>query len=322
MAVQPAPVPYSVDCLQAFTHPNTDQVIIPGAETPAGRIRRRTEAETNMNLRKKMNRKLALLACLLFAAGNCVCSRAQSPAKTENPAAQSENSPFADQKAKVSYSIGMTIGGSLKNQAVEVDYSMLFKGIQDASTSGSKPLLTDQQVQEILSAFQQEQATKQQQEQKMQGEKNKTEGEAFLAANKAKAGVITLPSGLQYEILKEGAGNPPQGSDTVSIHYKGTLIGGKEFDSSYSRNEPASLTPGNVIPGMKEALMLMKPGSKWRVVIPASLAYGERQAGPISPNSTLIFELELLSVGAAPATPTPAIPPTPSGTPTGKPISR
>jgi len=270
-----------------------------------------------------MNRKLALLACLLFAAGNCVCSRAQSPAKTENSAAQSENSPFADQKAKVSYSIGMTIGGSLKNQAVEVDYSMLFKGIQDASTSGSKPLLTDQQVQEILSAFQQEQAAKQQQQQKILGEKNKTEGEAFLAANKAKAGVITLPSGLQYEILKEGAGDPPKGSDTVSIHYKGTLIGGKEFDSSYTRNEPASLTPRNVIPGMKEALMLMKPGSKWRVVIPASLAYGERQAGPdISPNSTLIFELELLSVGTAPATPTPAVPPTPSGTPTGKPISR
>ncbi len=254
---------------------------------------------------KKRNVVFALILCAPACFSVC---RSQQPAARPESAAPSGDAAaaLADPKAKVSYSIGMSIGSNLKGNAIEVDYPMLFKGIQDVM-SGAKPLLTEQQVQQTLAAFQQEQTQKQQQLQKVQGEKNKTEGDAFLAANKAKEGVVTLPSGLQYEVVAMGAGVSPKESETVLVHYRGTLIGGKEFDSSYSRGEPATFSVNGVIPGMKEALLLMKPGAKWKLYVPSALAYGDRQAGPdIGPNAVLIFDVEMISINPPPPAGQPA----------------
>jgi FKBP-type peptidyl-prolyl cis-trans isomerase FklB len=138
---------------------------------------------------------------------------------------------------------------------------------------------------------------KQQELAKMAGEKNQKEGEAFLAENKKKEGVITLPSGLQYKVIKAGSGNKPKATDTVTVHYQGTLVNGTEFDSSYRRGQPVSFPVNGVIPGWTEALQLMEAGAKWQIVIPSNLAYGDRGAGPqIGPNATLIFEIELISI--------------------------
>lgn len=200
------------------------------------------------------------------------------------------------EKEKLSYSIGMEIGGNLKRQAVDVEVDLLLKGLKDAF-SGAKTLLTEQEVRQILTAFQKEMVAKQKEAAKVLGEKNKKEGEAFLAENKKKPGVITLPSGLQYKVLKAGTGKKPKATDTVKTHYRGTLIDGTEFDSSYRRGEPATFPVNGVIRGWTEALQLMEEGAKWQLFIPPGLAYGERGAGPsIGPNATLIFEVELISV--------------------------
>lgn len=201
-----------------------------------------------------------------------------------------------DQKDKVSYSIGMEIGKNLKRQSVDVNPEFLVRGVKDAFSDG-KPLMTDEEMKEALMAFQKEMMAKQQELAKMAGEKNQKEGEAFLAENKKKEGVITLPSGLQYKVIKAGSGKKPKATDTVSVHYQGTLINGTEFDSSYRRGQPVSFPVNGVIPGWTEALQLMEVGAKWQVVIPSNLAYGDRGAGPqIGPNATLIFEIELISI--------------------------
>jgi FKBP-type peptidyl-prolyl cis-trans isomerase FklB len=201
-----------------------------------------------------------------------------------------------EQKDKVSYSIGMNIGNNLKKQSIDVNPDALVSGIKDA-LSGGKALMTEQEVNDTLMAFQKEMAAKQAESLKELGEKNKKEGEAFLADNKKKEGVITLPSGLQYKIIKEGTGETPKLTDTVTTNYRGTLIDGTEFDSSYRREQPATFPVKGVIAGWTEALQLMKVGSKWQVFIPSNLAYGERGAGrDIGPNATLIFEVELLSI--------------------------
>jgi FKBP-type peptidyl-prolyl cis-trans isomerase FklB len=154
-----------------------------------------------------------------------------------------------------------------------------------------------------MTAFQKEMMAKREQAGKEAGAKNKVEGEAFLAENGKKEGVVTLPDGLQYKILKEGDGAKPKATDTVTVHYRGTLISGTEFDSSYKRKEPVSFPVNGVIAGWTEALQLMKVGSKWQLFIPSTLAYGERGAGPdLGPNATLIFEVELISIGKPEAT--------------------
>ncbi len=192
--------------------------------------------------------------------------------------------------------IGIDIGGSLKKQPFEVDAAMVAKGLRDA-LSGGKTLMTDQEVKETLMALQQELMAKQQARMKEAGEKNKKEGEAFLAANKTKEGVKALPSGLQYKVITEGKGKKPAATDTVSVNYRGTLIDGTEFDSSFKRNQPATFPVNGVIKGWTEALQLMKEGSKWQLFVPSDLAYGERGAGAaIGPNAVLIFEVELLSI--------------------------
>ena len=207
-----------------------------------------------------------------------------------------EDLVLKDQKDKLSYSIGMNIGNNFKKQSIDVNPDVLIQGIKDA-LSGGKTLMTEQEVNETLMNFQKEMMAKQMARQKELGEKNKKEGEAFLAENMKKEDVKTLPSGLQYKVIKEGDGKTPKITDTVTVHYRGTLVDGTEFDSSYTRGQPATFPVKGVIAGLTEALQLMKVGSKWQLFIPSNLAYGERGAGDdIGPNATLIFEVELVSI--------------------------
>jgi len=203
-----------------------------------------------------------------------------------------EKLALKNQKERVSYIIGMDIGSNLKKQSIDVDPNILAKGMKDA-LYGEKPLLTEQEIQETMLAFQKEIMAKQAEI----GKKNKAEGEAFLSENKQKEGVKTLPSGLQYKVIKAGTGKVPKLTDTVTAHYRGTLINGMEFDSSYKRGQPANFKVSGVIRGWTEALQLMQEGSKWQLFIPSNLAYGEQGAGrDIGPNATLIFEVELISI--------------------------
>ena len=198
-------------------------------------------------------------------------------------------------KEKLSYIIGAQIGNDLKSQSIDVDPVLVNRGLQD-SILGKSLLIGDQEAKDIIAAYQKERAAKMAEERKKLGEKNKQEGAAFLAENKKKEGIKTLPSGLQYKVIKEGTGKTPKATDTVVTQYKGSLINGTEFDSSYKRGEPATFPVNGVIRGWTEALQLMKEGSKWQIVVPPELAYGEQGAGPIGPNATLIFEVELVSV--------------------------
>ncbi|MFH2067902.1 MAG: FKBP-type peptidyl-prolyl cis-trans isomerase [Candidatus Omnitrophota bacterium] len=200
------------------------------------------------------------------------------------------------QKEKVSYGIGVNIAKSFKPQGIEIDVEALVKGLRDAF-SGGKLLMTEDEIQATMRQFQIELNQKQAQGAKAVSTENKKEGAAFLAGNKTKPGVVTLPSGLQYKILKAGNGKKPIGSDTVECHYRGTLVNGTEFDSSYRRGQPASFPVSGVIPGWTEALKLMPVGSKWQLFIPPQLAYGTQGAGrDIGPDATLIFEVELLAI--------------------------
>src|SRR5881396_851091 len=200
---------------------------------------------------------------------------------------QDKSPQLKDQKDKVSYSIGMQIGFNLGRQKVDVNPDILAAGIKD-SLAG-KPQLTPDQVKDIMAQFEKDM----EQKQKQLGEKNKTEGAKFLAENKAKPGVKTTASGLQYKVEKEGNGAAPKETDTVVVNYRGTLIDGTEFDSSYKRGEPTTFPVNRVIKGWTEALQLMKPGGKYKLFIPSNLAYGPSGAGggDIGPNATLIFEV-------------------------------
>ena len=202
-------------------------------------------------------------------------------------------------KDKLSYSIGFDMGSSIKRNGIDIDPNILTKAIKD-SLSGGKPLMTEQEMREAIGALQKDMAAKRQEKMKAAGEKNKKEGEAFLAENKKNEGVTTLPSGLQYMILAEGTGKQPKATDTVTVQYRGTLIDGTEFDSSYKRGQPATFTLNQVIKGWTEGVQLMKEGGKIRLFVPSELAYGDRGAGAqIGPNAALVFEVELLSVGQA-----------------------
>jgi FKBP-type peptidyl-prolyl cis-trans isomerase FklB len=204
-------------------------------------------------------------------------------------------------KQKRSYAIGADIGkkvgGQLKSQNVELDPAMVARGMRDA-ISGAKPAMTDEEIRATLTELRTQLQQKQAAVAKEAGEKSRQEGEAFLAANKGKEGVVTLPSGLQYKILKAGDGKKPLATDTVQCNYRGTLINGTEFDSSAKHGGvPATFPVNGVIKGWTEALQLMPVGSKWQLFIPADLAYGDRGAGgSIGPGSTLIFEVELVSI--------------------------
>src|SRR6266852_4608107 len=231
---------------------------------------------------------------------------AKPPVKTTGTAAKSAAAPaLTTRKQKFSYALGMNIGAglgaNLKKQSVEVDSTLVSQGLKD-SMSGGKTRLTQEEAQAVLKEVQTEVQKQQQEKMKEAADKNKSEGEAFLAANKSKDGVVTLPSGLQYKILTAGTGPKPTASDSVKCNYKGALINGTEFDSSYKRGQPTTFGVGQVIKGWTEALQLMPVGSKWQLFIPSSLAYGEpgNPRGGIEPNSTLIFEVELLSIEEKP----------------------
>ena len=219
---------------------------------------------------------------------------------------QEKSPPLKDQKDKVSYSIGLNIGSNLTKQNIPINPDALATGIKDAIAG--KPQLTTDQVKEIMAAFEKDMEQKQQ----AAAQKNAAEGAKFLEENKKKEGVKTTASGLQYKLIKEGTGAQPKATDTVTVNYRGTLINGTEFDSSYKRGEPATFPVNGVIKGWTEALQLMKAGSKYQLFIPPNLAYGERAVGPdISPNSMLIFDVELIGVkpaGSA-ASPTPSVSP-------------
>jgi len=200
------------------------------------------------------------------------------------------------QMQKASYGVGLNIGRNFREEFPEVDIDAMVQGFRDA-LSGVKPALDDKELGQVMTAFQQEMTTKRTERMTAAAQKNKKEGDAFLAENTKKQGVVTLPSGLQYKVLKTGAGPIPKQNDTVRCHYQGTLVGGKEFESSYKRGEPIEFTFGQVIRGWAEALQLMSVGSKWELYVPSNLAYGEQGRGAdIGPNATLIFEVELLGI--------------------------
>ncbi len=205
-------------------------------------------------------------------------------------------------KDKESYAIGMNIGNSIHRDGVDVDPNILSQGLKDA-LAGGKTVLTGDEAKAVMTGLSAK-VNKQRAEKaqlaaeaaKKVGEANQAAGDAFLAENKTKEGVVTLPSGLQYKILTQGTGPKPTATDTVVCNYKGTLLDNTEFDSSYSRNQPLTIPVAGVIKGWTEALQLMPVGSKWQLFIPSDLAYGPQAKGPIGPNSTLIFEVELLSI--------------------------
>jgi len=256
---------------------------------------------------------LTLLAAGILFAGHAAAQQTpastsqQSPAASPTPAAKTQAPPAAKkpaatpaaktaapltlttEKAKNSYAIGMNLGKGMHKDSLDVDPDILMRGLKDG-LSGGTTLMTDDEARAALTALQTEMRKKQEEVAKAQGEVNKTQGAAFLAENKTKEGVVTLPSGLQYKILQAGTGPKPTATDTVVCNYRGTLIDGKEFDSSFKRGQPATFPVGQVIKGWTEALQLMPVGSKWQLFLPPELAYGERSVGPdIAPNSTLIF---------------------------------
>ena len=213
--------------------------------------------------------------------------------------------PLATDKQKASYAIGQNIGKGLQKDGVEVDTTSLMRGIKDA-IAGAKPALTDDEAKAVLTKLATEVRAKQQAKLEAESAANKKEGDDFLAANKSKDGVTALPSGLQYKVLTAGTGEKPVATDKVVCNYKGTLVSGAEFDNSYKRGQPATFPVTGVIKGWTEALQLMPVGSKWQLVIPPDLAYGQQGRPGIPPNSTLVFEVELLSIAPKPEAAKPA----------------
>ena len=269
-------------------------------------------------------KKLVILSALLLA-GAGVMVTAQPPS-AQQPPAQPATPPAVQQPAaapanpdapksledQASYIIGLNIGRNLKAQEVPANPDIVMKGIRDG-LSGAQPVMTDQEMEATMGTFQQQMMAKQQAKMQVEGQKNQKAADDFLAANKAKTGVVTTASGLQYEVVKEGTGASPKATDQVTVHYTGTLLDGTKFDSSVDRGQPATFPVNQVIPGWTEALQLMKVGGKYKLYIPPALGYGERGAGgEIGPNSLLVFEVELVSIGeqaqAQPEAPPPAPP--------------
>ena len=247
-------------------------------------------------MRKLFTTTISVMTAGLLLLGSAL---AQAPAATPQPspkAGSQEASTLKTQKEKVSYALGMSVGANLHKQSVDVDPGLIMQGLQDG-LAGGKTQLSEEEARAALMELQSDLRRKQQEKIQQAGEANRKEGSAFLAANKEKEGVVTLPSGLQYKILSAGTGPKPTTSDSVVCNYRGTLVDGKEFDSSYKRGQPATFPVSGVIRGWTEALQLMPVGSKWQLFVPSELAYGERgQGADIGPYAVLIFDVELLSI--------------------------
>ncbi len=251
---------------------------------------------------------LGLFACGVRAQQAPAKAPASSPAKPQQsgpaqaPATQAPAaSSFKTEKEKLSYAIGMEMGKGVKAQGIDVDPTILVQGLNDA-ISGAKAQMSEEELRQVITALRQEIQQKQMQALQATAAENKTKGDAFLAQNAKKDGVVVLPDGLQYKILTAGQGKKPVETDTVLCNYRGTFLDGSEFDSSAQAGKPVAFEVKNVIPGFKEVLQLMPVGSKWQVFIPSSLGYGERGAGNvIGPNATLIFEIELVSIQETPS---------------------
>jgi FKBP-type peptidyl-prolyl cis-trans isomerase FklB len=232
---------------------------------------------------------IALLPAALFA-------QEEVPAKGAKAKEATKAGPsLGSVQDQASYSIGVNIGRSLAEEDAEINAELLIQGLRDALAK-KKLALTDAEMQKAVTAFSKEAQAKAETKAKELGEKNKKEGDAFLAENKKKKGVTTSKTGLQSKIIKSGEGKSPKKTDTVKVHYHGMLIDGTVFDSSVERMEPAEFPVDRVIPGWTEALLGMKVGDKWQIVIPADLGYGERGNGPIPPNAVLVFDVELLEI--------------------------
>lgn len=215
---------------------------------------------------------------------------------TVSTAEEAKAPAFKSFEEKFAYAIGVEMGSNLKQNSIELDLESLVKGMTDGY-KGGETLMTKEEIAEVSALGMEKLRTKAQAKHIRDIAENFSRGEKFLADNKTKKGVKTTDSGLQYEVITEGKGEMPKATDKVSVHYKGTLIDGTVFDSSYKRNEPASFHVGGVIKGWTEALQMMKTGSKWKLYVPSALAYGERGAGnAIGPNEALIFEVELLEI--------------------------
>ncbi len=254
-----------------------------------------------------MKNKIRVLAAAIVLAGTYTAATfAGAPAadaKAEAPKSFPEVAGLKSEKEKVGYMIGMSMGRNLTNIKDEIDMETLVKALKD-TVGGGKMLMTDQQAMQVSEVFGQQMQTKMAAKRDEEGKKNTAEGQKFLAENGKKPGIKTTESGLQYQVLRAGSGAKPTASDTVRVHYRGTLINGKEFDSSYKRNEPAEFPLGGVIPGWTEGVALMPVGSKYKMWIPSALGYGEAGGGAeIPPNATLIFEVELLDIVKADAKP-------------------
>ncbi len=286
-----------------------------------------------------MKKFLTLSAALLVVAAGAAHGQSGKPAqKPAAPAAQPAPAAAPSGKPeslqdKASYTIGLNLGKSLKTNDIQANVDLIVRGLRDG-LGGGAALLTDEEMQTTMQTLQTQVTAQQETKRKAAGEKNKAEGEAFLAKNKEKPGVKTTASGLQYEVISEGTGPMPKPTDSVTVNYKGTLMDGTVFDSSYDRKEPVTFVLNQVIPGWTEGVQLMKVGSKYKFYIPSALGYGEHGAGAtIGPNSPLIFEVELISIGApaeptaapaagaeakpqaAPAKPAPAVKPAPATKP-------
>jgi len=282
-------------------------------------------------MKKTQTFSLILLASSALLASNAFAQTTSASGSAQTPAAKPQSSGTAAAKPqagtaakkpgtaaaatalktdreKASYAIGANIGKSMKKEGVDLDPAIIARGIKDGF-SGAKPLLTDEQAQAALVAFSGTMKKKQETQLAAIAAVNLKDGQVFLAANKAKSGVVTLPSGLQYKVISAGTGPKPTAEDTVLCNYRGTLINGTEFDNSAKHGGPTEIPVGGVIKGWTEALQLMPAGSKWQLYVPAELAYGPRQAGPdIGPNSTLIFEVEVVSIQPKKETPKPEAP--------------
>lgn len=225
------------------------------------------------------------------------------PSATNAATASADANALSTEKDRESYAMGMYFGTGWKKNGVDVDLDKLMQGIKDAQ-SGGKTLLTEDQMRSALMQLQMSLRANHEKMQAQEGQKNMQEGEAFLAQNKTKPGVVTLPDGLQYKVIKEGDGASPSPSDMVTVNYRGTFVNGQEFDSSYKRGRPAEFPVTGVIPGWTEALEKMKVGSKWDVYVPSNLAYGPNGRPPlVGPDETLVFEVELLGIKARPSPP-------------------